>query len=83
MTTTRWVTAKPSGSVARHPHLVPLAVAYAVTGDERYVRLVTSQIDSWIAQNPFVSGGSLVQHPGGGIAVGGLGLGAQPVLSAR
>ncbi|EGV51203.1 heparinase II/III family protein [Candidatus Endoriftia persephone] len=39
--------------VARHPHLVPLAVAYAVTGDERYVRLVTSQIDSWIAQNPF------------------------------
>ncbi len=39
--------------VARHPHLVPLAVAYAATGDARYADLAVGQIDSWIEQNPF------------------------------
>jgi len=39
--------------LSRHAHLVPLAVAYAVTGDKRYAQLVVSQISSWVEQNPF------------------------------
>lgn len=39
--------------LGRHQHLVPLTVAYVVTGDVRYRQMVTDQIDGWIAQNPF------------------------------
>lgn len=39
--------------ISRHQHLVPLAVAFAVTGEARYRDAVIAQIDSWVAQNPF------------------------------
>ncbi len=39
--------------LGRHQHLVPLAVAYAVSGDVRYRQAVVKQIESWIEQNPF------------------------------
>ena len=42
--------------LGRQHHLVPLAVAYAVGGDKRYLRVVTEQIESWIQQNPFAMG---------------------------
>lgn len=42
--------------LGRHQHLVPLAVAYAVTGEARFRESVAAQIDSWIEGNPFGMG---------------------------
>ena len=39
--------------LGRHQHLVPIAVAYAVTGDSRYRNAVAGQIDGWIRDNPY------------------------------
>lgn len=39
--------------LGRHQHLVPLAVAYAVTGDLRYRQQISDQIDGWVGQNPY------------------------------
>ena len=36
----------------RHQHLVALAKAYFLTGDERYSREAIAQMESWIDQNP-------------------------------
>jgi hypothetical protein len=36
----------------RHQHIVGLAKAYFLTGDERYSREAVSQMESWIEQNP-------------------------------
>lgn len=36
----------------RLQHLLTLARAFAVTGDERYARVIAQQLDSWIAGNP-------------------------------
>ncbi len=40
----------------RHQHLVPLAKAYVLTGDERYAREVVHQILGWIQQCPYMMG---------------------------
>lgn len=42
--------------LGRHQHLVPLAVAYAVTGDIKYRDAVVTQISSWIEDNPYGMG---------------------------
>jgi len=42
--------------LGRHHHLVPMAAAYALTGDERYLKPVTDQIETWVKQNPFAIG---------------------------
>ncbi len=42
--------------LGRHQHLIPLAVAYAVTGKQEYRDTVTNQLESWIIQNPFGMG---------------------------
>lgn len=42
--------------LGRHQHLVPLAVAYAVSGDAKYRDAVTAQISSWIEDNPYGMG---------------------------
>jgi len=39
--------------LGRHQHLIPLAVAYAISGDRRYKDNVVEQIESWIKDNPF------------------------------
>lgn len=39
--------------LGRHQHLIPLAVAYAVTGERRYRNAVAGQIDGWIRDNPY------------------------------
>lgn len=39
--------------LGRHHHLIPVAVAYAVTGDTRYRKAVGAQIDGWIRDNPY------------------------------
>ena len=39
--------------LGRHQHLIPLAVAYACSGDTRYRDAVTQQIEGWIKANPF------------------------------
>jgi hypothetical protein len=39
--------------LGRHQHLVPIAVAYAVTGERRYRNTVAEQIDGWIRDNPY------------------------------
>ncbi|WP_291316409.1 alginate lyase family protein [Desulfuromonas sp.] len=39
--------------LGRHQHLVPLAVAYAVTGNQSYRDAVAEQIRGWIRDNPF------------------------------
>ena len=39
--------------IGRHHHLIPLAVAYAITGEKCHLKAITTQIESWIAQNPF------------------------------
>jgi uncharacterized heparinase superfamily protein len=36
----------------RHQHIVGLAKAYFLTGDERYSEEATAQMESWIDQNP-------------------------------
>lgn len=48
--------AKVLWELGRHQHLVPLSLAYAVTNEEGYISLLTSQINEWIAQNPFGRG---------------------------
>ena len=40
----------------RHQHLPRLAKAFFLSGDERYARDAVAQMDSWIAQNPRLSG---------------------------
>jgi hypothetical protein len=40
----------------RHQHLVPLAKAYHITGDERYASEVIAQLLSWIEQCPCMTG---------------------------
>jgi hypothetical protein len=45
--------AKVLWELGRHQHLVPLAVAYALTGDKRYRDCVINQIEGWIADNPY------------------------------
>jgi Heparinase II/III-like protein/Heparinase II/III N-terminus len=42
--------------LGRHQHLVPLAAAYAVTGDTRYRDAVVEQVEGWIGDNPFAIG---------------------------
>ncbi len=42
--------------LGRHQHLVPLAVAYVVSGDVRFRQAVIEQIEGWIIQNPFCMG---------------------------
>jgi hypothetical protein len=39
--------------LGRHQHLIPLAVAYAVSGESRYRDAVTAQIVDWIEKNPY------------------------------
>lgn len=39
--------------LSRHQHLVPLAAAYALTGQTRHRDAVVVQIEDWIARNPF------------------------------
>ncbi|HET9556987.1 MAG TPA: alginate lyase family protein [Actinomycetota bacterium] len=41
---------------SRHQHLTVLAAAYHVDGDERYAQAVATQLRSWWAANPFLSG---------------------------
>jgi len=40
----------------RHQHLTTAALAYAITGDERFARFVRAQLESWLSQNPFPVG---------------------------
>lgn len=42
--------------LGRHQHLIPLAVAYAVSGESRYRDAVAAQIEDWIDRNPYGSG---------------------------
>jgi len=39
--------------LGRHQHLIPLAAAYACTGEIRYRDAVVAQIESWIETNPY------------------------------
>jgi len=41
---------------SRHQHLTVLAAAYYLDGDERYAQAVATQLLSWWAANPFLSG---------------------------
>jgi len=40
----------------RHQHLVRLAQAYWITGDDKYAHEITTQITSWIEQCPYMHG---------------------------
>ena len=40
----------------RHQHLTTVALAYALTGEERFAAFVRKQLDSWLDQNPFPLG---------------------------
>ncbi len=42
--------------LGRHQHLIPLAVAYAATGEQHYRDAVVKQIESWIRDNPYAMG---------------------------
>jgi hypothetical protein len=42
--------------LGRHQHLIPLAVAYACTGEIRYRDAVAVHIETWIDDNPYGSG---------------------------
>ncbi len=42
--------------LSRHQHLTVLAAAYRLDGDERYAGAVATQLRSWWAANPFLSG---------------------------
>ncbi len=42
--------------LGRHQHLIPLAMAYAVTGEQHYRNTVVEQIESWINDNPYAMG---------------------------
>ena len=39
--------------LARHQHLIPLAVAYCVTGKEQYKAAIVAQVQGWIDTNPY------------------------------
>lgn len=39
--------------LGRHQHLIPLAAAYACTGEMRYRDALVAQIESWIDDNPY------------------------------
>ena len=39
--------------LSRHKHLVPLAVAYAMTGKTSYADRIVGHIDGWVEQNPY------------------------------
>ena len=41
---------------SRHQHLTVLAAAYRLDGDDRYAEAVATQLRSWWAANPFLSG---------------------------
>lgn len=41
---------------SRHHHLTVLAVAYTLTGDERYSAEVAEQIVDWVKHNPYLMG---------------------------
>jgi hypothetical protein len=40
----------------RHQHLVLLAQAHLLSGDNRFLEQIVSQLESWFAQNPFQRG---------------------------
>lgn len=42
--------------IGRHQHLVPIAVAYVISGDVRYRQEIVEQIDTWIDTNAFGMG---------------------------
>ena len=42
--------------LGRQQHLIPLAVAYASTGEIRYRQAIAAQIDGWIKDNPYGRG---------------------------
>lgn len=42
--------------IGRHHHLVPLTIAYVMTGNKNYRDAVVKQIDTWVNQNPFAIG---------------------------
>ncbi|HEX4077901.1 MAG TPA: alginate lyase family protein [Rhizomicrobium sp.] len=42
--------------LSRHHHTTLLAMAYWLTGEERYARAAAGQIESWIAANPVLAG---------------------------
>lgn len=42
--------------LGRHQHLVPLAAAYACTGDTEYRAVIADQIDTWMRANPYGRG---------------------------
>jgi hypothetical protein len=42
--------------LSRHHQTTLLAIAFWLTGDERYARAATAQIESWIRANPFLTG---------------------------
>jgi hypothetical protein len=42
--------------LSRHHHLTVLAAAWWLTGDDRYAAVVSRQLRSWWAANPFLSG---------------------------
>lgn len=48
--------AKVLWELGRHQHLVPLALVYAATKEKGYASLLASQINGWVAQNPFDKG---------------------------
>lgn len=48
--------AKVLWEIGRHQHLVPLALAYAVTKERDYASLIISQINGWMDQSPFGRG---------------------------
>ncbi|HEY3637288.1 MAG TPA: alginate lyase family protein [Rhizomicrobium sp.] len=42
--------------LSRHHQTTVLAVAFWLTGDERYARAAVEQIESWVRANPFLAG---------------------------
>ena len=58
--------AKQVWEPSRHQHLTVLAAAYHLDGDERYAEAVATQLRSWWAANPFLSGINWI----GGIELG-------------
>jgi Heparinase II/III N-terminus/Heparinase II/III-like protein len=47
---------KVTWELNRHQHLVTLAKAYRLTGDERFAREIVSQWRSWNSENPYLIG---------------------------
>lgn len=42
--------------LGRHQYLMPIAVAYAISGDEHFRNVLGAQVDHWIAANPYGRG---------------------------